>query len=280
MRRITQPPEAGPRRLRRGRRLGERAGWPTKVSATCTHLRDVSVSSIHVSRNGEHRTNPALLTEMLEMIRPSYVDAAPLLDREVARCETLYRWYDHDGLLTAFFLVAWESLTIDSNERPAVYMGLSATRQDTKNSGVVRQLYAEFVRDGVQWEISNQRRLVLWFTTATPSACLAAYVLFVEAEPRVDGTFTDIGAGVARAVRTRLSWPERLGDHPFVLRSVAGATRYSSVEAERVRAICARHDFDLLAKLDVQEMHGDRLLYICYLPNNTAISPGYLGLTR
>jgi hypothetical protein len=143
----------------------------------------------------------AVIDELHELIRPSYEKATTLLARETCFCDTLYTLRGPNDNLVAFFMVAWHQLELDDTSIQAVYLGLSATRQDTKSTGSVRHVYQRFANDARRWEHRTGKELLLWFTTATPSAYYAAQRLFDGLQPRTNGTYTSHGKRVANALR-------------------------------------------------------------------------------
>jgi hypothetical protein len=110
------------------------------------------------------------------------------------------------------------TLEVGGTAQHSVYLGLSATAPQQKNSGEVRRLYRRFIEDARAWEVEHNERLLLWYTTATPSACFAAFNLFDDAEPRLDGSVTAAGVVAADGIRQTLGVPRLPGEHPFVLR--------------------------------------------------------------
>jgi hypothetical protein len=218
-------------------------------------------------RDGVFRSNRQLLEEIRDVLAPSYLDASALLDREVAHCETLYLATDEDRRLSAFFMVAWESITVGGVNLPSVYMGLSAAREDLKSTGHVRDLYAMFVSDAATWQRITGRTLVLWYTTATPSAYLAASAMFDNVEPRPDGTYSERAARIAAAITSAAYPGVESNGHPFVLSAAAPNTRYSERERIRIDGLCQKKGFTLFTILGIDESKGDRLLSICSVPD-------------
>jgi hypothetical protein len=215
------------------------------------------------------RYDASLKEEIFNLLSPSYEDPTSLLEREVEHCDTLYVARDIDGRLMAFFLVAWEPLTFNGKTLPSVYLGLSATSQETKGSGIVRNLYERFRCDASSWERENRRQLVLWATTATPSAYAGVNLLFDQVAPCADGSYSRWAACMARIICRRFSLADTEPDsNPFVLRAVAHKTRYSDAEVERISKIVEKTNFTLFQHLEIDERRGDRLLLICRLPNN------------
>jgi hypothetical protein len=215
------------------------------------------------------RYDAGLKEEIFNLLRPSYEDPTSLLERELEHCDTLYVARGIDGRLMAFFLVAWEPLTVNGETLQSVYLGLSATSQETKGSGIVRNLYERFRCDASSWERENRRQLVLWGTTATPSAYAGANLLFDQLAPRADGSYSPWAAGVANIIRRRFSLADKEADsNPFVLRAVAHKTRYSKAEVDRIKTIVERTNFTLFRQLEIDEPRGDRLLLICRCPSS------------
>ena len=209
------------------------------------------------------------IDEITDLIAPSFQSCNGLIVAEWARCTGLYRATDSDGRLESIFFVAWEPIRLANEAIQSVYLGLSATREDAKNSGSVRNLYRRFVEDAQAWEAERSQRLVLWYTSATPSSCLAAKTIFAEAEPHSDGSYTDKYSAVLSAIRTQLHVSSELECHPFVLKGYYKNRRYSIAERSRISAICQKTGFSLLRDLGVDEMNGDRLVYICRVPRQS-----------
>ena len=197
---------------------------------------------------------------------PSFRSVDRLIENEWADSTKLYVVTDPDGQLESFFFVAWGELEVDRHLQAAVYLGLSATREGLKSSGSVRSLYRRFVEDAQVWEAKSGERLILWYTSATPSSCLAAEIIFAEAEPRPDGSFSEANLPILTSIRAGLRKPAAPGDHPYVVRGCFSCRRYSPTERQRIAAISEKTRFTLLSDLGVDETQGDRLLYICRVP--------------
>lgn len=219
-------------------------------------------------RRKSFRSDKTLRLEIERLVAPSYEDPTALIAREFEHCDTLYLARNENDCLISFFMVAWEGIKIRNALAPSVYLGLSATSQDTKNTGIVRQLYTNFISDGADWERRNNCRLLLWGTTATPSAFFAVQTLFAEAQPDLEGGFSFEAAEIALHLRQQLCFSvDRLD--PFVLRGVALNTRYSPKELARIDLICKKRNFLLFERLGINERNGDRLLFICRIPQLT-----------
>lgn len=229
-------------------------------------------------RDGAFREDENLRQAILQLVQPSYENPTAVLAREFEHCDTIYLAKDDEDNLVAFFMVAWETLMVKGEALPTVYLGWTGASEGARAAGVVwqgfyEQLYGSFMSDALDWEKKTGRRLLFWGTTATPSGYFALQRGFVELEPRIDGTYSGEGAEIALHLQRRMGIVNHASEsHPFVLHGVAKDTRYSAKEAERIELICQKKGFALFKKLGVEERNGDRLLFICRLPQTeTAI---------
>lgn len=214
----------------------------------------------------EFINSQALLYEIKEITAPSYEDPTALIMRDLNHCNKLYLGRESNGKLVTFFMVGWETILLDKKPIQTVFLGLSATREDQKDSGIVRHLYQRFVTDAQAWEEAHQQRLLLWYTTATPSVFYAANLTFSENQPHDDGSYTEDGKAYVLALRKYMGWPFFIEGHPFVVKGIAEKTRYSYAEKKRINYIVKRSNFSLFTDLNIDETNGDRMLRICRVP--------------
>ena len=216
----------------------------------------------------EWKQDPSLRSEVANLVAPSYVDATAMLAREFEKNTTIYLLRDEAGVLVSFLMVGWGEIPAETGPVPSVYVGLSATSQGTKGSGQVRQVYQAFIEDAAEWERATGRRLLLWGTTATPSAYHAVNLIFAGVDPRADGAYSSEAVTHVPALRQALGVGSPGHDeHPFVLHGAAENTRYSDAEYSRITAIARRNGFDLFDRLGVDERRGDRLLCVGRVPH-------------
>ncbi len=225
--------------------------------------------SIETLSGEELRADSALQSAINRLASPSYVNPTAILKREFIECTKAYLARDAANELICFYLTAWHKLPVNSMELPAVHLGLSATRQDTKSRGHITTLYSKCVEDAQAWQKTHGEKLVLWSTTASPTVYLAVSGYLADAEPRPDGSYTERGATVAAALHRRLGRvPPGEDDHPFVVKGVAIGTRYSSEELGRIERITRLKQFVLFHHLGVDESQHDRLLFIARIPDD------------
>jgi len=223
-------------------------------------------SKIILIKDGKFRVNPNLFRELLKLLYPSYENPELFLNESLNRCDTLFLLRDELDQLSAFFLVSWESIYLNGSDRMTCYLGLSATRQDLKNTAEVGKLYDALRDEAIKAQQEVQSRIILWFTTATPSAWNAANTRFTDLQPRINGGYTKEGESIATEIRSllKINLDTEKG-HPFVLKKFARNTLYSSEERLRIRNICNKHKFRLFEELQIDERVGDRILCICFV---------------
>jgi hypothetical protein len=216
----------------------------------------VSVSSL--------RVNQAHLGSVVDIVRESYADPDAVLAAALADADTAYLGFDDSSELESFFLVRKSGPTISSGSgpKPTMYLGLSATRGDSKGSGRIVRLYRRLILDAQSDPALASA--IAWGTTATPVAFAVVQSLFTEVEPRPDGEFTTQGAhAAAQLVRGLGREPDP--NQPFVIRGLA-SYRYASAERERIAHITHKKRFTLFDRLGIDERRGDRLLLVCKVP--------------
>jgi hypothetical protein len=207
------------------------------------------------------RADPRLVSEIRDLLAPSYEDARAVLDRELDNNSDAYLLTNDAGRLDAFFMVGWGRPPQIAG-MSAVYLGLSACRQEHKGRGLTIRLYRQFIRDAATWEATHQERLLLWATTAYPLILAVFYRFFDVLAPRPDGVCTDEVSRLAWDLRSQLAGRYRAGPHPLVFRGVATATRYSDGEFARLEASRSQLDHDLFREWEIDERRGDRLLLL------------------
>ncbi len=214
------------------------------------------------------RDDKLLRSAMHGVAAPSYHGTPGVLDYEAEMCESLYLSTDASGI-RSFFMVAPTTLAVGNSRVPAVFMGLSAVREDLKGTGQSRSLFRAFAADVRRRERLTGQRELLFATFATPSTLFAFEQLFADVSPRRDGTFhsqyTEALPAIHQFLRTSCD-----PDVPFRLPGHAKTTRYSAAERSRIASICERKDFDLFRRLNIKEESGDRLIMCARVPMEVA----------
>lgn len=211
----------------------------------------------------ELRSQRALCHQMISLLAPSYENPTAIFAREFKHCSNAYLGYSSSGKLVCFYLVSFEAHIIRGDLRSTVYLGLSGTSEESKGSGAVAQLYKACLHDIKLHDLTLGKNSILWATTATPTAYLAAWKYLDGVEPRIDGTYSATGKEIVAAIRKHAGFPPPMvNSHPFLLRGVAYDTRYSVSEQRRIERVVARLRFSLFKDCGVDERNNDRLLFI------------------
>lgn len=211
------------------------------------------------------RSDNSLLREIEFLAAPNYEDASALLEREVRHCTQAYLIRDNEGVLLAFFLVAFEYLSLsDGTFTPALYLGLSAAQHTPSGAAAVMRLYGSAIADAMRWEQQHGNRLVIWSTTASPMIYKVVSKYLSNLEPSGSGDFSSSGRDRAHALARHLG--AHTATHPFVLKGYAANTRYSQIERRRIDLTLRAQRFELFKQLAIDESAGDRLLMIASTP--------------
>jgi hypothetical protein len=198
---------------------------------------------------------------LVRVIEDTYVDFRPLLDREFKKCNRIYVLRaDESSPVVGFFMVAFPT-TCDGSS--LVYLGLSAIQSDLRGSGLIQNLYKKFDEEICEFENRNGSPVLMWATTATPSALKFIHKLWAQAEPLLDGTYSRIGGALAEEIREQHFPKSPKSDHPFVIKQAVPDTLYSSDERSRIITTSFQKRDLFFEKLDIDERQGDRLLVIC-----------------
>lgn len=125
------------------------------------------------------------------------------------------------------------------------------------------ELYQRFAVDARRHEQTTGDSLVLWFTTATPAAYIAAEALFRELEPDRSGRVAEQSRPIFLALRRMLRAADEDARGAAVLPHVAPDALYSADEMDTIERIVERPGCTILADCGVDSVAGDRLLCVC-----------------
>jgi len=198
---------------------------------------------------------PELWGELERVIESSYAFPNKVVEKALIRSNSLYQWFDQNERLGAFFLVNWETV----NDKPAVYCGLTAAREDLKGSGASKHCFAYFLRDVRAWEEAHGERVLLWAMTATPSAFNIINSVFANASPNLLGHMDSDLTELLEVGKHKWGWNCAV-DHPFVVKGLVHASDFSEAERNRIRGLKDKHEFDQFERWNLKEEEGDRCI--------------------
>lgn len=204
-----------------------------------------------------------LVARILDLTKASYVTNIELIEREIEHNSDIYIISDADNELLAFFMINPEKL----NGEDTFYLGLSACRDDLKGKGLGKSLYLKFMQDCRELEKKENKRYLLWWTTATPIVYYWFNKYVSGVQPDMNGDYTEEGKNIVIQIigeKFRELPVDKL--HPFILRSVAENTSYSLTEQARLLVATESLGMDVFQKYNLKEENADRFLMIGYAP--------------
>ena len=214
-----------------------------------------------------------------EIVQPYYTDATQLIARAISHNTHIYLSY-YDGVLVAFFMVAWETLSVNGIDRPALFLGLSSVDPDFRNKKLVSTLYKQSMLDVAEWQTNHSQELIVWFTTATPVVWHSISRIYRIIQPTIDSSYPPELGDVGKAIQ-QCHYPHaRLHVNPFVLKGVATATQYAVAERTYLDQTEQKNGPSIFEQLGVDESAGDRLLVLCTLPDEDELTKHRHSLLR
>jgi hypothetical protein len=207
-------------------------------------------------------TSTKLISELHQLLAPSFEEPAAVLQRAVEKSSRLYLGKDDAGRIISFFFSDFGShLTVAGSPLPSLYLGLSGTLQELKARGATLPLYSLCIADAFDWEASTGKKLWVWGATANTAVLRAIYKYMASISPRLDGTFAPESTRFAQALREHLRVPANPSEHPFLLRHAFSRYRHTEAEAERIRQANRADSFALVRELDVRNCEA--VLFLC-----------------
>jgi hypothetical protein len=208
--------------------------------------------------------DPALVSKLLELTRSTYVNNLELIEREIQHNSDIYIITDSADDLLAFFMINFEQV----GGRDTYYLGLSGCRDDLKGNGFGKSLYLKFMEDCRHREQLENKKFMLWWTTATPIVYYWFNKYVSGVQPDMNGDFNEEGKNIALTIiREKFSGISVDPVHPFILRSVAENTSYSLSEQARLLVATESLGMDVFQKFNLREENADRFLMIGYVPD-------------
>lgn len=208
--------------------------------------------------------------QIREIVQPYYTDATQLLARALSHNTHVYLSY-HNDMFVAFFMVAWETLSVNGTDRPALFLGLSSVDPEFRNKKLVSALYNQSMLDVAEWQANHSQELIVWFTTATPVVWHSISRIYRIIQPTIDSNYPPELADIGRAIQLCHYPYARPNPNPFVLKGVATATQYAVAERTYLEQTGQKNGPTIFDQLDVDESAGDRLLVLCALPDEESI---------
>ena len=199
--------------------------------------------------------------------KPYYNDPSYVLDRELKHNSHIYLIRDTMGNILSFFMVCWEKHQISNNEEDCVYLGLSCANQSNQEKRFASRVYYYFTEDAYNYEQKNNKKLILYGTTATPVVLFMLSKIWDNVKPELDGNYSRHDKEIIDEIKKSTGLCKFSSEHhPFILKAVAKDTKYSTDEENRLKEFEFRKNITIFKKLNINESNGDRLLITCKVP--------------
>lgn len=212
----------------------------------------------------DFKSDRNLVSRLLDLTNASYITNTQLIEREIEHNQDIYIINNEQDDLLAFFMVNFEKL----NGEDTYYLGLSGCRDDLKGKGLGKSLYQKFMEDCRAREKQENRKFLLWWTTATPIVYYWFNKYVSAVQPDMNGNYNEAGEKIVRAIiAEKFKGIPVDKQHPFILRSVAENTTYSLSEQARLQAATESLGMDVFQRFNLREENADRFLMIGYAPD-------------
>ncbi len=200
----------------------------------------------------------------MEMIAPSYKSAGSHVTKDIEICDELYIIYSDNKEILAFFMFGFHKV----KDLDCCYLGLSACRQEYKANGLVKALYLEFAKNCKTVELAYKRRLLCYWTTATPIVYNWFNKHFRNVEPDKFGNCTEKGLETLYTIATERYEKAKFDINiPYVLRHAAKGINYSDEENQRIEKAIIDLNLPIFNEFNLDEKNGDRFLMIGFCPD-------------
>lgn len=218
--------------------------------------------AIHLRTN--FKSDADLVSRILELTNATYITNTQLIEREIEHNQDIYIVNNEQDELLAFFMINFEKV----NGEDTYYLGLSGCRDDLKGKGLGKSLYLKFMEDCREREKQENRKFLLWWTTATPIVYYWFNKYVSAVQPDMNGNYDEQGEKIVRGIiAEKFKGIPVDKQHPFILRSVAENTLYSLSEQQRLIQATENLGMDVFQRFNLREENADRFLMIGYAPD-------------
>jgi hypothetical protein len=164
------------------------------------------------------KSDADLVSRILELTNATYITNTQLIEREIEHNQDIYIVNNEQDELLAFFMINFEKV----NGEDTYYLGLSGCRDDLKGKGLGKSLYLKFMEDCREREKQENRKFLLWWTTATPIVYYWFNKYVSAVQPDMNGNYNEQGEKIVRGIiAEKFKGIPVDKQHPFILRSVA-----------------------------------------------------------
>lgn len=212
----------------------------------------------------DYQDNQELIKRIKELIQPTYRQAGEHINHDIEICNELYTINSDNGELEALFMVGFHMI----ENMPCYYGGLSACKHELKNTGIVKWLYYEFLKECAFKELELNQKIITYWTTATPIVYYLTNRYWINVQPTLQGECTPEGKEILEKIaKAKYANIKREIDAPFVLRQAAHQINYSDNERQRISKAIKDLNLTVFDTYKLDETQGDRFLMFGYCPS-------------
>lgn len=226
--------------------------------------------------------NKKLLHDMSTILSPSVHDSTLVIQRDAERhCSRLHTvWLEEEQEavdsscpqvkeeLVGFVGYGRISVELPGNapgvKSPVFYFGLGSACAAARTWKLPDLVSSHFLDDLKYFAPSGT---AYWgcVMAAVPTGMKGGIDYFTNREgyPRIDGSYTEEAAAVARAIAKAKGWESLIDPtYPFLIRGVSGHVQFTAEEIQRTKEICAKFQITVFEKSGMDTSKGDRVLFV------------------
>jgi hypothetical protein len=205
--------------------------------------------------------------QIFKLLAQHYVDPTDLLDREYVKNNQLYLAWIQDQLAGVFMVGYHEAFPIPPYTTD-IFLGISGTDYRFKGKKIGKLLYLSHLLDAAHFEQAENKRVLHWWTTASPLVYRAIHKLYARLVPDRHGDLPAVALPYITHIKETYHYHGLPGNHPdYVLRQIAVNTHYRPEQEAYLADIYNEHDLPVLTKHAINEPAGDRILVLCETPH-------------
>jgi hypothetical protein len=203
---------------------------------------------------------------IFELLSQHYVDPTDLLEREYKKNDRVYLAWAGEQLAGLFMVGYHEGFPLIPYTTD-IFLGISGTDYRFKGKRIGKLLYLSHLLDAARYEQENNKRVLHWYTTASPLVYRAIEQLYARVTPDGQGAFRSDALPFLALIKDTYHYHGVPGKYPdYVLRSIAHNTRYRPEQGAYLADIYSRYDLPVLQGNAINERAGDRILVLCETP--------------
>lgn len=221
-----------------------------------------------IYKEKDFANNKSIIDNIIKVLQTSYQEfdmEAGYLKKDFGCCNELYFAKNEEQELIAFFMVGLQEL----EGCLIYYLGLSACAESWKGNGIASSLYKRFSMDCSDLEKEINKRILCYWTTATPIAFNWLNHNFENVAPDLKGYCTEEDIRIIELIAKKFyPYAKYNKKFPYVLRNAVNHFRFSDKEKAKIVKVIIDKKLGVFEQYEIDETNGDRFLMIGYVSND------------